>query len=82
MTSVSGVKNLGTDLPEDTDQVDQRQEVIILGSFKRGRVDKPFKVTKANYRAKLGFDYQNHHYMTVEDLLNNGAPYVWIQRAE
>lgn len=81
MSSVSGIHNISTSQQSNSeDQVDPRKDILVLGCFKRGRLDKPFKVTKTDFRAKLGFDYQSHYYMVVEDLLNNGAPYVWIQR--
>lgn len=79
-TSVSGIHYSGVGQKESPELIGKQQNIIIVGSFKRGRLDKPFRVTKADCRALLGFDYQNPYYQVVEDLLKNGAQYVWIQR--
>lgn len=71
--------------PQDKSEADPRDSLlntILAGQFKRGRLDKPFKVTKANYRAKLGHDPANPDYVAVEDALADGAPYVWVQRIQ
>lgn len=67
--------------PQDKSEADPRDTLlttIITGQFKRGRLDKPFMVTKANYRAKLGHDPKNLDYVAVEDALFAGAPFVWV----
>lgn len=53
---------------------------IIVGQFKRGRVDKPFRVSAATIEARLGYDPTNFDYMAVQDVLDLGVPYVWVQR--
>lgn len=53
---------------------------VIAGKFKRGRMDKPFKVTAANYRALLGHDPANASYLAVEDLFKRGASSVMVLR--
>lgn len=53
---------------------------LIAGKFKRGRLDKPFKITKENVRAKLGYDPQNPDYVAIEDALTDGAPFIYVQR--
>lgn len=53
---------------------------VIMGRFKRGRMDKPFKVTSANYRNLLGHDPSNPNYMAVEDAFKRGISEVSILR--
>ena len=54
---------------------------VITGHFKRGRMDKPFKVTSANYRSLLGPDPSNPSYLAVEDAFKNGVNELSILRA-
>lgn len=53
---------------------------VIVGRFKRGRTDKPFKVTRENYQAILGRDTTNPGYLSVEDALNRGVNELWVCR--
>ena len=53
---------------------------VIAGHFKRGRMDKPFKVTSANYRSLLGHDPSNPSYLAVEDAFKNGVSELSILR--
>lgn len=53
---------------------------IIVGAFKRGRADKPFKVTRDNYKAILGRDIGNPSYMAVEDAFMRGIKELWVCR--
>lgn len=64
----------------EADPRDSLLNVLVAGEFKRGRLDKPFKVTRANIRSKLGYDPENLQYQAIEDMLNAGAPFVWVQR--
>lgn len=66
-------KSEGTDLPSLANGV-------IVGKFKRGRMDKPFKVTAANYQALLGRDPSNPSYLAVEDAFKRGVSEVSILR--
>lgn len=52
---------------------------LVIGKFKRG-FNKPFRVTKENYQALLGFDPTNPDYLTVEDAFNLGISELWIMR--
>ena len=63
----------GTSLPSLTNGV-------IVGRFKRGRMDKPFKVTASNYKALLGHDPSNPSYLAVEDAFKRGISEVSILR--
>ncbi|WP_289115182.1 hypothetical protein [uncultured Psychrobacter sp.] len=53
---------------------------VITGRFKRGRLDKPFKVTASNYKALLGHDPSNPSYLAVEDAFKNGVNELSILR--
>ena len=53
---------------------------VFMGRFKRGRMDKPFKVTSDNYRNLLGHDPSNPNYMAVEDAFKRGIREVSILR--
>ena len=53
---------------------------VIIGKFKRGRMDKPFKVTASNYKALLGHDPSNPNYLAVEDAFKRGISEVSILR--
>lgn len=66
-------KTEGTNLPSTGD-------AVIAGRFKRGRMDKPFKVTASNYQALLGRDPSNPSYLAVEDTFRRGISEVSILR--
>lgn len=53
---------------------------VIVGRFRRGRTDKPFKVTSKDYKAILGEDQTNPSYLIVQDAFIAGAPFVWVFR--
>lgn len=53
---------------------------VIIGRFKRGRLDKPFTVTSENYQALLGRDPKNASYLAVEDAFKRGVSEVTIMR--
>lgn len=53
---------------------------VIAGHFKRGRMDKPFKVTSANYRSLLGHDPSNASYLAVEDCFKQGVSEISVLR--
>lgn len=53
---------------------------VITGRFKRGRMDKPFKVTSNNYKALLGHDPSNPSYLAVEDTFKRGVSEVSVLR--
>lgn len=66
-------KTEGTSLPSTTNGV-------IVGKFKRGRMDKAFVVTRDNYKAMLGHDPSNPSYQAVEDVFNRGVSQVSVRR--
>lgn len=53
---------------------------LIIGRFKRGRLDKPFRVARNNYQALLGYDPTNPSYTVVEDTLKSGVSSVMVRR--
>lgn len=53
---------------------------VLVGKFKRGRTDKPFNVTKNNFRAMLGYDPTNPSYMAVEDYFERGNSELKVMR--
>lgn len=55
-------------------------KAVIVGRFKRGRMDKPFIVTANNYQALLGDDPFNPSYTVVDDAFIAGASEVMVMR--
>lgn len=53
---------------------------VITGHFKRGRMDKPFKVTSATYKALLGHDPSNPSYLAIEDCFKQGVSEISVLR--
>ncbi|WP_352309081.1 BspA family leucine-rich repeat surface protein [Psychrobacter sp. W2-37-MNA-CIBAN-0211] len=62
-----------TDLPAS-------QNGVIMGRFKRGRMDKPFAVTVNNYKALLGDDPFSPSFTVVDDAFIAGAGTLMIMR--
>ncbi|MCC3344507.1 hypothetical protein [Psychrobacter sanguinis] len=60
--------------------VPSAQNGVIIGRFKRGRLDKPFKVTNENYVGLLGREIANPDYLAVEDAFSNGVAELWVRR--
>lgn len=76
----TGIQYSGVQDKSEADPRDSLSNALFLGIFKRGRFDKPFKVTKETLRAKIGYDPENPYYIAVEDALEDGAPYIYLQR--
>ena len=53
---------------------------IIIGRFKRGRVDRPMTIHNSNIRGQLGYEPNNPYYMAVQDCLDTGVPSVQVLR--
>lgn len=70
-----GVKDNSTGAP----RVDLSVAVVV-GQFKRGRIDRMFAVTKESIRARLGYSPDNPDYQVVQDALDLGVPQVWVRR--
>jgi len=52
---------------------------LISGTFRRGRLDKPMRITNANIRAELGYDNDSPFYQAVQNDLDT-FDFVWVQR--
>lgn len=77
--SQSGVQYNGIQVDDDTSGVDL-QNVLLIGEFKRGPFNRPFKVTKETMEVKLSYDYNNPYYTFLEDAFEHGAEYIWVMR--
>ena len=53
---------------------------IIIGQFKRGRVDRPMTIHNGNIRGQLGYEPNNPYYNAVQDCLDTGVPSVQVLR--
>ena len=53
---------------------------LMVGYFRRGRIDKPMTITNENIRALLGYQPMNWDYVAVQDVLNTGVPSVQVLR--
>ncbi|HCH7479103.1 TPA: hypothetical protein NM870_003747 [Acinetobacter baumannii] len=75
----SGIQNNGVNVIDDNTPKAPINNVFI-GKFKRGRLDTPMKVTKANVRAVLGHEPWNPDYVAVHDALDNGIGEISVLR--
>ena len=66
-------KTEGTSLPTMTN-------AVIVGRFKRGRMDKAMVVTANNYQAVLGHDPSNPSYLALEDVFALGVRQISVLR--
>ncbi|MFX7111995.1 hypothetical protein ABTI33_09675 [Acinetobacter baumannii] len=78
----AGIQYQGVQDKSEADPRDTLSNAVFTGVFKRGRFDKPIKITSNNIRAKLGYDPSNLTYMAVEDCLKTGTPFVWVLRVD
>lgn len=53
---------------------------LIVGQFKRGRLDQPMTITLENVKGTLGEDLNNPDYLAVLDALAGGVPSVQVMR--
>ena len=53
---------------------------MIIGEFKRGRLDKPMTITAQNVRSILGYEPQNPDYVAVVDALSTNIPSIQVMR--
>jgi hypothetical protein len=75
----SGVQNRGFTIDEDINDKPPINNVLI-GSFKRGRLDKPMTITNANVRGLLGHEPWNPDYIAVLDALETGIEKLSVFR--
>lgn len=55
---------------------------VIIGRFKRGRVDAPMEIHQGNIRGQLGYDPKNPDYIAVQDCLDTDVPSVHVLRVK
>lgn len=55
-------------------------DLLMVGYFKRGRVDKPMTIHLGNIRGQLGYDPNNADYIAVQAILDTGVPSVQVMR--
>ena len=55
---------------------------VIIGRFKRGRVDAPMEIHQGNIRGQLGYDPKNPDYIAVQDCLDAGVSSVHVLRVK
>lgn len=75
-----GIQNQGVIDKTEGTSLPSTDNAVISGNFKRGRMDKPFKVTANSYKALLGHDPSNPSYLAVEDAFKRGISEVSILR--
>lgn len=75
-----GIQYQGEKDLSETNLSDSLTRATIVGRFKRGFMGRPFRVTRDNYQALLGFDSSNPDYLAVEDAFSRGVPEITILR--
>lgn len=75
-----GIQSQGTIDKTEEQIVPSLVSALIVGQFKRGRIDKPMVIHQGNIRGQLGHDPQNHFYNAVQDCLDTGVPSVQVLR--
>ena len=54
---------------------------LISGTFRRGRLDKPMRITNSNIRSELGYEPNNRYYQAVQNALDDFS-FIWVMRIE
>ena len=78
--SAAGIQYQGVIDKSESIGVQSLSNAVIIGRFRRGRMDKPFKVTIDNYKALLGREPSNPSYMAVNDAFERGVSTVYVLR--
>ena len=74
-----GIQFTGTRDETGTNPILGLIDGLIVGRFRRGRMDKPMRITQQNIRAELGYQPNNKFYRAVQDALDQ-FPFVWVLR--
>lgn len=53
---------------------------LMVGQFRRGRVDQPMTIHQGNIQGQLGYDPLNPYYIAVQACLDTGVPSVQVLR--
>lgn len=75
-----GIQSQGTVDKTETQTKEGLTSALIIGRFKRGRVDKPMTIHQGNIRGQLGYEPTNIDYQAVQDCLDTGVPSVQVLR--
>ena len=74
-----GIQFTGTRDETGTNPILGLTDGLIVGQFRRGRMDKPMRITQQNIRAELGYDKESVFYQAVQAALVQ-FPFVWVLR--
>ncbi len=74
-----GIQFTGTRDETGTNPILGLTDGLIVGQFRRGRMDKPMRITQQNIRAELGYEPNNRFYQAVQAVLDQ-LPFVWVLR--
>lgn len=75
-----GIRFTGTRDETGTNPILGLTDGLIVSKFRRGRMDKPMRITQQNIRAELGYPAPNNKfYRAVQDALDN-FPHVDVLR--
>ena len=66
-----GIQFTGTRDETGTNPILGLTDGLIVGQFRRGRTDKPMRITQQNIRAELGYQPNNKFYQAVQNTLDN-----------
>lgn len=69
LNTASGIQFTGVQDKTGTDSATGLNTALIVGQFRRGRLDKPMTITQDNIRSELGYDKDNQDYQAVQDVL-------------
>ena len=75
-----GIQSQGIVDKTETQTNEGLTSALIVGRFKRGRVDKPMTIHQGNIRGQLGYEPTNIDYQAVQDCLDTGVPSVQVLR--
>ena len=75
-----GIQSQGIVDKTETQTNEGLTSALIVGRFKRGRIDKPMTIHQGNIRGQLGYEPTNIDYQAVQDCLDTGVLSVQVLR--
>lgn len=75
-----GIQNQGLIDKTESTSLPAMTNGVIVGRFKRGRMDKTMVVNANNYQAVLGHDPNNPSYIALEDVFALGVNKIFVLR--